>query len=173
MRERSTRVTVSDMMPMISTIDAVAGVSSYALPTASAWPSNGLAIYVPHRIVAPTWVRRVWYVSGNSTGNVDVGVYNAAGTRLVSSGATAQAGTNTCFFIDVTPTLLMPGDHWLAISYASTTATPFRVAPTGLTRTQGICQEASAHPLPATMTPVAAGQELIPFFGFSTLAADL
>ena len=164
---------VRHIMPMIAALDVISGVSSGATVGAGAWPSANLAIFVPWRVVAPTWARRVWYASGNATGNVDVGIYRDDGSLVVSSGATAQGSGNVVNFINITDTRIPPGDYFLGISFASATAQPFRNTTALFSRVQGVCQMAAAHPLPATATFAAAGQDYIPFFGVSTIAADL
>jgi hypothetical protein len=49
-----------------------------------------------------------------ASGNMDVGIYDYAGTRLVSSGSTAQSGTSAFQDFDITDTLLGPGIFYLA-----------------------------------------------------------
>ena len=166
-------IDVRHIMPMIAALDMISGVSSGATVGAGAWPSANLAIFVPWRVVAPTWARRVWYASGNATGNVDVGIYRDDGSLVVSSGATAQGSTNVVNFINITDTQIPPGDYFLALSCASASAQPYRSNNGGFSRSQGVCQMAAAHPLPATATFAAAGQDYMPFFGISTIAADL
>jgi hypothetical protein len=142
-----------------------------ASPGAQGWPAANLALFVPFYVVVPMWLRRFWYISGNATGNIDIGIYRADGSLIVSTGATAQGTTNVLNFIDATDTLLRPGQKFLAMSCASASAGPF--ARIVNAEEQGVCQMAAAHALPATATFARAGQQYIPYFGFSTLAADL
>lgn len=142
-------------------------------PSAANWPSANLALFVPLRLPNSTTIKRFWYISGNATGNVDIGLYDAAGNKIVSTGSTAQGTSNQIDFISVTSTPVSVGDYYLAIAYASTTATPFRATSPGVARYLGVVQMASALPLPTTATFAAAGQDYVPWFGFSTLASDL
>lgn len=161
-------------MSMHPSYNLLTGIMYAALvPGTSAWPAANRALYVPFTVTDQTWVRRLWTMSGNATGNVDLGIYGADWTRLVSTGSQAQGATNTVNFYSVTAICLPPGRYYLAEAYASTTATPYRVSATAYAIMQGVYQEANALPLPATATPVIAAAEFLPFFGFSTLAADL
>jgi len=165
--------TIRHLLPMIATLDALSAVTASGSVGGAAWPGANLAIFVPWRVTARTWVCRVWYLSANATGNVDVGIYRDDGSLVVSSGATAQGSTNVVNFINITDTQIPPGDYFLALSCASASAQPYRSNNGGFSRSQGVCQMAAAHPLPATATFAVAGQDYIPFFGISTIAADL
>jgi hypothetical protein len=56
-------------------------------------------------------------------GNVDVGIYSEAGTRLVNSGSTAQAGTSTIQKVGIADTTIGPGTYFFALTASNTTAT--------------------------------------------------
>ena len=144
------------------------------LTTASggaAWPSANLALYFPFRIGSPMLVTRLWF-AGNGTGNADVGIFDmTSGTKLVSTGAIANSAA--LVLTDVTDMLLLPGFYWCGMSLSSTSQIIAAAPAIGTLRAQGVCQEASAHPLPATATPITIAYAYLPLFGVSTIAADL
>ena len=74
------------VLPMGCSIDIVRGAWTNA-PGALAWATANKAIYVPHRVTAPILVKRLWFAGNNATGNVDVGIYTLAGTKIVTTGA--------------------------------------------------------------------------------------
>lgn len=137
----------------------------------TAWPANNRAIYVPIRTdVTTTYARGVVINGTNATGNADVGIYDAAGTRLTSSGSTARTGTTTLDFYPVTDLVLPPGFYYLGIVLSSTTGTVQGIVPTTvpLTRATGCLQEAlGATTLPSSMTGVSMASAFIPCFGYS------
>lgn len=122
--------------------------------TATAWPTANLAVYVPIRVLSRKVVKKLWIAAGSTgTGNVDIGVYDAAGTRLVSSGSTAKVASNSEQVLDVTDTPLGPGLFYMALVSSNNTDTFVRdnnwAAP-GLAA-NGVLSE-SVFPLPATAT---------------------
>lgn len=142
-----------------------------AAGTGANWPSANAAIYVPFRVTASTTVRRIWWGGSNTTGNVDVGIFNSSGTKLVSTGATANAsGFN---IVDVADTTLSAGAYWIGVSASSASSGIYR-GTIGVVRlaAQGIKQEASAHPLPATATlTTATTYDYLPAVGYFTIAS--
>lgn len=88
----------------------------------AAWPSANLAILVPFRLPAPLLVQRLFLLNGaTASGNVDIGIYDVAGTRLLSTGSTAQSGTSAVQSVDVTDTPLAAGVFYLALATADPT----------------------------------------------------
>lgn len=134
----------------------IAAVGGNASPgAAAAWPASNTALFVPFLVLAPCLiVKMASFNGGTVSGNIDVGIYDERGTKLVSSGSTAQAGTNAWQSFDITDTLLGVGRFYLATAIDNTTGTLFRatVASAVLLSTTGVCQMASAFPLPATVT---------------------
>jgi hypothetical protein len=107
----------------------------------------------------------------SSSGNIDIGIYGVDGTRLVSKGSTAMAGTNTLQIFDVTDTYLAPGDYFLAIALDNNTAIVWASAlVAGMAPFLGIYIETlSDLPLPATATfAIASALLLVPLFGLTT-----
>jgi hypothetical protein len=147
----------------------VAGSNSSGSAT---WPANNLAIYVPFTLWEPFTVAHLAWINGAAvSGNVDMGIYDEAGTRLTSTGATAQSGTNAIQTVGITDITLGPGLYYMAMSLSSAVGTIFRNAPTAyLSEMSGVYEEASAHPLPATATFAASAQTYIPAFCISSVS---
>lgn len=97
----------------------------------AAWLGANVAVFIPFTIeVAVTIYRMGWY-NGTTVGtnNLDAGIFDrSCSTLLVSTGSTLSAGASAPQQVDVTDTLLMPGDYHLALSCNGTTATVFRAA---------------------------------------------
>lgn len=121
----------------------------------TAWPAANLAIYIPFYVQTPVTVYQIAWDNGATLGgNVDVGIYNYALTRLVSSGSTAQSGTSVPQVANITDTLLAPGTYFMAMAADSNTAT-YRNSAGGQTRycrVLGISEQSTAFPLPTTAT---------------------
>lgn len=121
------------------------------------WTTANIARYYPVLVPEPTIVTKIAVRIGTSSGNLDLGIYDEQGVRLVSSGSTAMAATSTMQVIDITDTLLTPGVYYLAIAVDNTTASFNNINNStgplaGACSMMGIRQEASAFPLPATAT---------------------
>lgn len=130
-----------------SVITAIAGVG---------WPSANRALFFPFRVPVPVTVYKMACGTGTgSTGNFDLGIYDAIGTRLVSTGSTAKTTASSDRIVDVTDTLLLPGLHYLAMATDGTTnyfgATPLTASPAS-GKLFGMRQMDTAFPLPSTAT---------------------
>jgi len=123
--------------------------------SATAWGTQYRAIYVPVRVPYPGVVKEMWVNTGSTgAGNIDVGLYDAAGTRLVSTGSTAHGAGNTLVAFEVTDTTIQAGLYYLALNNDTTTDT-FRALTTSaaLTMISGVLSETlGAVTLPATAT---------------------
>ena len=134
-----------------------AGGNNLSFNASAVWPSANMAIYQPVIVhVSTTVLQLAWANGATVSGNVDVGVYDSAFTRLVSSGSTAQSGTSVPQFVNITDLYLAVGTYYLALACDNTTATFVRRTPTApFGRTpMGNFEQASAFALPATGTPV-------------------
>lgn len=140
--------------------------------TASAvWPTGNTALYVPFHIAVPiTVVKMATWNGATASGNIDIGLYNAVGTRIVSSGSTAQAGTSAAQEFDITDTLLVPGRYYMALTQDDGVGTFFSVAPGSnkISQTFGVRSQATALPLPATATFAACALNYLPVFWLTT-----
>ena len=125
--------------------------------TTGTWPAANRALLFPFVLPHPRTVYKAgWGNGGTVTGNADIGVYDASGVLLVSSGATAKAGANQIQMVDLADTLLAAGViHYLAL--ASDDQAQFirqnliYVAYSGL----GCREKAASYPLPNPLTGTA------------------
>ena len=144
------------------------GINAHA---SALWPSADLALFYPFVISQRCIAVLLWaYNGGTAAGSTDIGIYTEDGTRLVSIGPTAQAGTNVRQSFNITDTELFPGRYYMALASSSGAATFFRstMGDTNRNRTLGMFQQASAGTLPATATFAAVGQDYLPIFGLTT-----
>jgi hypothetical protein len=137
------------LMVDLSSIGAVFGSAG----TSGFWPAANRAMYFPFALSRHAIVKKVFWVNGSSvTGNVDLGVYAVDGRLIVSSGSTAQSGTNAPQVVDITDTMLAPGPYYIGLA-CSGSAAFMRVQPTAqFQRLFGCLEQSSAFPLPATAT---------------------
>lgn len=137
----------------------------------SAWPANNLAVYVPVSIPTPFTIARFMVPNGsNITGNVDIGIYDIGGTRLLSTGSTLRASASAVQYIGVTDQVFQAGSYYLGLVGSSTTGTYLQAAIANATRARvvGVLEEQlGATTLPATMTGAAYTRTAIPQFGFT------
>lgn len=133
--------------------------------SSTTWPAANRALFVPFRLVEPFLIRQMFHHNGATvSGNIDVGIYDAKGTRLISSGSTAQAGTSVLQIFNVTDTWLGSGLFYFAAAMDNGTGTLTRHAH-AWGAALGCVQQASAFPLPATATFAAYGTGFIPVLG--------
>lgn len=112
------------------------------------------AIFTAVIVPQPVTVYKMAWINGGTVGaNVDVGIYDWLGNRLVSSGSTVQATINVMQVVDVADTVIPAGVVWIAAVASSATGQFFRgFITTQLARISGMAQMASAFPLPTTAT---------------------
>lgn len=118
-------------------------------------PGALLALYYPVLVPrAITVYQAAWLNGATVAGNVDVGVYDEAGNRMVSTGSTLMAGASVPQTVDIADTLLSPGLYYMAFVSDSATATFQRgFVPSQLARACGMRQQTlGAMPLPQTAT---------------------
>jgi hypothetical protein len=126
-----------------------------AAASSTAWPSANLAIYVPVRVPRPCIVKKLALANGAGVaGNFDIGIYTSAGSRLVSTGSTAQTGVSTEQVVATTDTLLSVGLYYLATCLSSVSGFVMAIPLTApLVAAHGVLTEAlGSVTLPATAT---------------------
>lgn len=130
------------------------GLSGFQAGGSATWPTANLALYVPFRLAKPTVISSAFFESGAAaSGNFDIGVYSADGTKIVSTGSTANAVTSGFKTVSLSSTELGAGLFYLALAINNTTQAVLRSSPALTTlATLGWAQQASAFPLPATAT---------------------
>ena len=127
--------------------------------TSATWPANDKAYYYPFRLHEFVTARQLlFWVGATSSGNIDVAIYDSQLNRIVAAGSTAMSATvNTWQEINITDTVLPPGDYYLGVACSTTAGTCFMSA--GLADEQAlskwpIYEQASALPLPNPAVPV-------------------
>lgn len=116
------------------------------------WTANRIQ-YIPFYLGAQGTAYQMFCLNGTVAGNLDMGIYDAAGNRVVNKGSTAMAGASQIQLLDITDTALDPGNYWMAFWGDSGSAT-FRGL-SGGTETMmalGLMTETNASGLPATAT---------------------
>ena len=141
-----------------------AGFASATYPTAN------LALFIPFVVTEPIVAVQLWCINGAAvSGNVDMGIYDVAGTKLVSIGSTAQSGTSVMQAFNITDTQLGTGRYFLAIALDNTTGTLTRATtPAVYLSAFGMAEMGTAFALPATATFAAVTNAYIPLIGLST-----
>lgn len=157
----------------IQTAQVMAGIGDHLIgnaagaPISRAWPAANRALYIPF-IVGVTFVAVQMFVVNGATvsGNIDVGIYDGSGNRLVSKGSTAQAGVSSQQAFDITDTVLLPGRYYMGVAMDNATGTLIAWGPVaGLAGSMGCLQQATAFALPATATFAAMASAFIPGVG--------
>lgn len=153
--------------PTISagSVDASVGTQLTAYSAAGAvWPAANRAIYIPFTVANIFTAQTMGLANGNAvSGNVDVGIYDGQGHRLVSAGSTAQAGTSVIQAFDIADTILLPGLYYLAVALDNGTGkTMACMDALPNPRAYGILSQSTAFALPASATFAAAQDAYIP-----------
>jgi len=153
-------------------VDALALVG--ATSAAYVWPVANQACYVPVSIPFYFPVKHVWWANGSVvTANMDFGIYTLDGTRLYSTGSTAQSGASAVQRVaPATPFLLTPGSYYFALACSlATAANAFGISTvtTNEGRLTGCLQQATALPLPAAATFAQWASTGLPFCGISRI----
>lgn len=139
------------------------------------WPAANRALYVAVWIEQPMVARRLWCRPTVQSGNLDMGIYDAKGNRIVSKGSTAVGVTTALQIIDITASVtgtaspvLLPGMYFLALNVDNTTAAMTMCAPASaeICRIAGVQQQAvGAVTLPNPATFANPASAYIPVMG--------
>lgn len=139
--------------------------------SAAAWPVNNLAVYTPISMPVAFTIARFMVANGsNTTGNVDVGIYDFAGNRLLSTGSTARTSASAVQYLGVSDTVFQAGQYYLALVGSSTTGTYMQSTLSSALRARllGVLEEQlGATTLPSTMTPVVYARTSVFQYGFT------
>lgn len=136
----------------------------------SAFPSANRAYYTPVTIPYTVVATKLFSINGaTASNNLDIGIYDATGTKIVSTGSTAQSGTSQVQLIDITDTTLGPGLFYLALACNGTSATflSHSSATAALASVAGIYSQNTAFALPATATFATPATVYVPVIGFT------
>ena len=143
-------------------------------PTSAVWPSANRAIFIPFRLWHPITARLLFVHNGAAVnGNLDVGLYDPDGNRLVSSGSTAQAGINVIQTLNIADTQLGPGWFYMAMAMDNIVGAVLRRAPSiSIGKLLGLAMQDAAFPLPnpAAIIALNTAAAYYPFIGLCTRA---
>jgi hypothetical protein len=141
--------------------------------TSAAWPMANRALYIPFELDRPMRVTQMYAMNGSAAGgNMDVGIYTADGTRLVSNGSVAQTGTTVLQIFNITDTYLDCGAFWMALALSSVAGTMYRLTHGAANDwlVWGGLQQDTAFPLPATAALAVNTTAYLPLFGLTGMA---
>lgn len=143
---------------------AIAGGST---PSSGAFPAANDALLVPFCLNQSALIKRLFAINGGTaSGNIDMGIYAESGAKIVSIGSTAQSGTTTVQFFDITDTFLGPGRYYIAVAMDNTTGTLFRANPSvARLQTLGMAKQATAFALPTSITFATVTALYLPLIG--------
>lgn len=137
--------------------------------TTRTWPTANRAYYSPIEIPYPFVVARLWVFNGSAvSGNFDLGLYDRAGRRIVSTGSVAQAGVSQTQEVAVTPVRIEAGSYFLAMAADNTTLAVQAGTADIITRSTGQQMQATAFPLPATAVFATTGGAYFPMMGLAS-----
>lgn len=138
-------------------------------PSNAVWPAANRALFVPFEVWSPMIAKKIAVLNGATVAaNVDLGIYNLSGTRLVSTGSQTRTGASVIQVYDITDTLLSPGVYYMALASNSGTDTFLRFGLAALRlQVAGVQQMASAFPLPASAVFANPASAYLPWIGFS------
>lgn len=145
-------------------------------PSNASWGTANLARAYPFQVWQPIVIKKLWLHTGNTNQATafDLGIYDSAASpnRLVSTGSTTFGADNLLQAVDTTDTLLLPGRYYMACAVNTASATTagifrFSVAIVTAAKFLGGFSQASAFPLPSTLTPAVDTGQVVPFMGMS------
>ena len=113
--------------------------------------ANNDAFYMPIDVMGDMTITKIAFYIQTSSGNIDVGLYNSSGTKLVSSGSTSSPGTGVQT-ITVASTDISAGQHYLALAVDNTTFKWGQTTGADTMATHMMQRETSDFPLPSSFT---------------------
>ena len=138
--------------------------------TTQAYPLANLALFVPFSVSHPCTAYEGWIeTGGTATGNFDIGIYDAAGSRLTSSGSTASAASTVVNTTTMANQTLLPGKrYYMAFAEDTNTDTFFCTAmAAGIYEASVILEATTAFVLPASPTLSRTTRAFVPHFGLN------
>lgn len=109
-------------------IRGMINISTLNGATSATWPVANKAYFFPFRLTDwATAYQLLFWVGATSSGNIDVAIYDSEKNRIVSAGSTAMSATvNTVQELNITDTVLPPGEYLLGVACDNTTGTVFQ-----------------------------------------------
>lgn len=127
------------------------------------------AVFVPFELDSAQQLAQIALLVTVQSGNIDVGIYTRAGTRLVSAGSTAMGAAGIQVF-NTTDIVLGRGRYLVGFAISNATGTIAEVTPlggasAGAVALIGAFKQATAFPLPATATLATPTRTTVPLIG--------
>lgn len=139
-------------------------------PAGASWPNANQAVYIPFSIPFTYQVKRVFWANGTTAaGNSSMAFMSAdGGQRLATTGAVANSGASSLQYVNL-DFILSPGSYYLAYSNDGTASrvTLLSTISANFGRHMGCYQQASAHPIPSSMTPAQYASACYMYCGFT------
>lgn len=152
-------------LPMLK--DLAQGTSGLGLSGGPpVWQAANTAVYIPFELDQAATLIQMHVVIAASAGNIDVGVYDSAGTLKVTMGTTAMGAVGVQTF-NVADTPLAKGRYFAAVACsngATATLATYVQESVGAAVAAGYKKQITAFPLPASATyasPTASGIPLV------------
>jgi hypothetical protein len=141
-------------------------------PASAVWSVANRALFVPFRITSRIGIKLLWLFNGAVVnGNLDMGIYDAVGKRIVSTGSQAQAGVSQLQSFATALTWIGPGLFYKALVFDNVVAQAMRMSETQARYSfYGLATMAAAFTLPDPAVFASVGLTAIPpyLFGYST-----
>jgi len=167
-------VTVVEPLPTIHpwSLESIGSIESGGprlTETASAvYPAANLALFIPFSLTKSVTVTKLFCLNGAVVnGNIDLGIYDVYGVRLISSGSVAQAGVNVIQSFDIADTRMGSGNFYFAVAMNNIVGTLFSAAMFAAIAPAitGMAEMAAAFPLPAVAVFAQITGNYIPVIG--------
>lgn len=128
---------------------------SQTLIASAVWPSANRAIFVPMAIPVSATIVSLSFAATAATDNYDLGLYDASLNKVQSSGSTGLSTGVVTLSLTAPYRVNAGGLIFAALAISGTTGSVFRYSggAVGQLIAAGICQQATALPLPSTATP--------------------
>lgn len=149
--------------------------SGNTAPASVAYPLANQAFYVPFSVSKTVTAYEGWVVSGATAGgNFDIGIYDAAGARLSSAGATARTASVVNNTTTMTDTVLVPRVRYYMAFAADSLNTYFCIVPAAqLIEAAGVLSSTSSYVLPSGPTLSRTTTAYLPYFGLNLYTVAL
>lgn len=143
------------------------------VPASVVWPAAQTALFFPFRIAQDILVKGFFWMNGTTVnGNTDCGIYSVDGTKIISTGAIAQATTSATQVSALGTAKVLSADvYYLALLSSSATATYFSSTVLGVEELRhcGVTKQTLAGvTLPAIANMTLPTSTSIPVFGLYT-----
>ena len=139
-------------------------------PISQTWLNANFAVYVPFRLNKSVSIITAFVINGAvASSGVCVGIYDADGVRLLTTGSTNASTVSTLQTITTAATMIGPGLFYMGLSCLTSTQTIFSTASPNVQalRALGLATQQTAFPLPSTATFATISSSVVPAFGFT------